>query len=430
MPAGVTYRRTVTVTAVALPGAPPVTPSGWGALRHPVLWLKAHPLVADSLLAAVVAAIPTAIWIVGDNPQPDVDWREPDVGLALLIVLTALPLVWRRRRPLRVLAVTVGAAVGMGAFQYNTDFALLGDLVALYTVGAHCSRTASRRVILGFALAIGPAMLLGPTPAGSRATIGNVLFAYLLYGVVWLVGDNLQTRRANAAALRERAEQAERDRSEEARRAVEEERNRIAREMHDVVAHSMSVMVVQAGGARKVLDRDPAQAERALELIEQTGREALTEMRRLLGVLREDHGAGTVARDPQPSLDRLDDLVEECRAAGLPVALERRGDERPLPPGVDLAAFRIVQEALTNVRRHAGPASAGVTITYTDREVEVEVADDGRGLGADAPPASAGTGHGLVGMRERVALYGGSVSAGPRPGGGFAVRALLPLDAT
>ena len=428
MPAGVTYRRTVTVTAVALPGAPPVMPSGWGALRHPVLWLKAHPLVADGLLAAVVAAIPTAIWIVGDNPQPGVDWREPDVGLALLIVLTALPLVWRRRRPLRVLAVTVGAAVGMGALQYNTDFALLGDLVALYTVGAHCARTASRRVILGFALAIGPAMLLGRRRPGPVPPSGTSSSPTCSTGRVWLVGDNLQTRRANVAALRERAERAERDRQEEARRAVEEERNRIAREMHDVVAHSMSVMVVQAGGARKVLDRDPAQAERALELIEQTGREALTEMRRLLGVLREDDGAGIAARDPQPSLDRLDDLVEAVPRRRAPRRPRATGRRAPAAPGVDLAAYRIVQEALTNVRRHAGPASAGVTIAYRP---------DARGRGGRRRPgprcrrSAGGGGHrARAGRHARARRPVRRVgSAGPRPGGGFAVRALLPLDA-
>lgn len=407
----------------------PAPPTGRAALRHPVLWLKAHPFAADALLAAVVAAIPIAVWIVGDNPEPGVDWRQPDAGLAVLIALTSAPLAWRRRRPLRVLALTVLAAFGMGIFQYNHDFALFGDLVALYTVGAHCSRTASRRVILGFAVLMGPMMWLGPLPEGAGYGGGEIAFAYLMYGVVWLVGDNLQTRRANVAALRERAERAEQDRREEARRAAEEERARIAREMHDVVAHSMGVMVVQAAGARRVLDRDPARAEQALEMIEQTGREALTEMRRMLGVLRSDDG-GAAERVPQPSLAGLDDLVEECRAAGLAVAVRRRGEERPLPAGVDLAAFRIVQEALTNVRRHAGPAAAGVTITYAEGQVEVEVADNGRGLGADPPPAGAGAGHGLVGMRERAALYGGSVSAGPRPGGGFAVRARLPVGAS
>ncbi len=398
------------------------------ALRHPVLWLKARPFVADALLAGIVAAIPVTVWIVGDNPEPGVDWREPDAGLAVLIALSAVPLVWRRVRPLLVFALTVVAAMAMGAARYNTDFALFGDLVALYTVGAHCGRKASRRVLLGVAVLLGPMMAWGPSPHGGYP-IGEVAFAYLMYGTVWLVGDNLKTRRANVAALRERAERAEQDRVEEARRAAEEERARIAREMHDVVAHSMSVMVVQAGGARRVLDKDPARAEHALQLIEETGREALTEMRRLLGVLREDDGADAPERLPQPSLDSLDDLVEECRAAGLPVAVRRRGDERPLPPGIDLAAFRIVQEALTNVRRHAGPAVAGVTITYAEGAVEVEVADNGRGLGADPPSSGDGPGHGLVGMRERVALYGGSVSAGPRPGGGFAVRAQLPLGA-
>lgn len=417
---------TAAAPAVALPGDDPAPPTGWGALRHPVRGLKAHPFVADSILAALVAAIPIAIWIVGDNPEPGVDWREPDAGLAVLIALTSVPLAWRRVRPLLVMGLTVLTALLMGAAGYNHDFALFGDLVALYTVGAHCSRKASRRVLLAFVVLVGPMMVLGPLPEGVSWHLGDVAFAYLMYGTVWLVGDNLKTRRANVAALRERAERAEHDRREEARRAAEEERARIAREMHDVVAHSMSVMVVQASGARRVLGRDPERAEHALQQIEETGREALTEMRRLLGVLREGDD-GTPGRDPQPSLDRLDDLVEECRAAGVPVVLRREGEPRPLPPGVDLAAFRIVQEALTNVRRHAGPASAGVTITYGDTGVEVEVADDGRGLGADRPDGDGGTGHGLVGMRERAALYGGTVRAGPRPGGGFAVRALLPL---
>lgn len=421
----------MTATATgALPGVEPAPPTGWAALRHPILWLKAHPFVADAILAVVVAAIPVTVWIVGDNPEPGVDWREPDIGLAVLIALTSVPLAWRRVRPLLVLGITFLAPVGVGILHYNHDFALFGDLVAVYTVAAHCSRTVSRRVMLAFAIVIGPSMWFAPLPEGADYPTSDIVFAYLMYGIVWLVGDNLKGRRAGVAALRERAERAERDRQEGARRAVEEERSRIAREMHDVVAHSMSVMVVQASGARRVLGREPERAERALELIEQTGREGLAEMRRLLGVLREgEDGGAVVERAPQPSLDRIDDLVEECRAAGLPVALERRGDARPLPVGVDLAAFRIVQEALTNVRRHAGPASAGVTITYGDADVEVEVADDGRGLGADRSPAagSDGTGHGLVGMRERAALYGGSVSAGPRPGGGFAVRARLPL---
>lgn len=416
----------MTAAAVPLPGAPPDAPSGWAALGHPVAWLKAHPYAADALLAVVVAALPVAMWVAGVDDD-GVAWRPPDAGLAVCIALTSVPLVWRRSRPLLVLGLTLAAAALLGMREYNPNHLLGGDIVMLYTVAAHCSKRTSRLVLLGWVVVLGPLMLWAPVPEGGRTPVGDVAMAYLLFGIVWLVGDNLQARRANVAALHERAERAERDRAEEARRAVEAERSRIAREMHDVVAHSMSVMVVQATGARRVVARDPARAEEALGLIETTGREGLQEMRRLLGILREDTGPTGPDRGPQPTLDDIDVLVAECEATGLPVTVRREGAGGPLAPGVDLAAYRIVQEALTNVRRHAGPtATAEVAVTHSPDAVAVEVADDGRGPSADRT----GDGHGIVGMQERAALYGGEVTAGPRPGGGFVVRARLPRDAT
>jgi len=209
---------------------------------------------------------------------------------------------------------------------------------------------------------------------------------------------------------------------ERERAAVAEERRRIARDLHDVVAHSVSVMTVQAGAARLLLDEEPKRAREPLLAVEETGRQALGEMRRLLGILRRAEGKAALA--PQPGLARLDDLVAQARAGGLPVELTVEGERAALPPGVDLAAYRIVQEALTNARKHGGPARAHVALRYGREALELEVTNDG---GASANDGSGG--HGLVGMRERVALYGGELEAGPRASGGYAVRARLPVEA-
>jgi signal transduction histidine kinase len=232
----------------------------------------------------------------------------------------------------------------------------------------------------------------------------------------------LHRRELLATLLGERAERAERERELRAREAVADERARIARELHDVVAHDVSVMVVQAQGAARVLEGEQPQVRQALAAIEATGREAVDEMRRLLGVLRRSDDELAVA--PQPSLGQLEALVAGVRDAGLPVELEVVGEPRTLPPGVDLSAYRIVQEALTNALKHAGPARARVVVRYEADAVALEVSDDGPGV-AEA----VGTGHGLVGMRERVALYGGDLEAGESREGGWALRARLPLGA-
>jgi signal transduction histidine kinase len=256
-----------------------------------------------------------------------------------------------------------------------------------------------------------------------EAASGDYVGVLAIAAVAWLVGFAYHERNRRTAELTERAERAERARATEARAAAAEERARIAREMHDVVAHSLSVMVVQAEAAEAMLDADPERARRPLAAVQQTGRGALTELRRMLGVLREmaDEGA---ALAPQPGLSGLDDLARQVRDAGLPVRVRVEGEPRPLPPGIDLSAYRIVQEGLTNALKHAGPASAEVVVRYGPRDLELEVRDDGRGRGGGAN----GGGHGLLGMRERVALYGGELAAGPRPEGGFALTARLPLE--
>jgi signal transduction histidine kinase len=267
---------------------------------------------------------------------------------------------------------------------------------------------------------VGVTIVLATQPVGFQ--LGGLVSNYILFVTAWVLGDNLQTRRAYVRSLEERAVLSEAAMLEEARQAVTAERTRIARELHDVIAHSVSVMVVQAGAARRVLDKDPARASEAMSSIESTGRQSLNELRRLLGMLREADG-GDTGRVPQPSIEHLDALVAQTREAGLPVALEIEGEPRPLAPGVDLSAYRIVQEALTNTIKHAGPANAEVRLCYGADALELIVSDDGRGADGDA-----GGGHGLVGMRERVSLFGGDLHVGNRPGGGYTVRATLPLE--
>jgi signal transduction histidine kinase len=237
-----------------------------------------------------------------------------------------------------------------------------------------------------------------------------------------VVGFTLNRNRAQAAEAEARAARAEREREERARAAVAEDRARIARELHDVVGHSVSVMTVQAGAVRRLLKPEQEREREALLVVEQTGREALAEMRRMVGVLRHPEEAPALA--PQPGLEQLERLVAQAREAGLPVELRVEGERRPLPPGIDLAAYRAVQEGLTNTRKHAEAERVEVVVRYGDDRVNVTVADDGSGRATGR-----GRGHGLVGMRERIALYGGELDAGPRAEGGYELRVSLPLDA-
>jgi signal transduction histidine kinase len=263
----------------------------------------------------------------------------------------------------------------------------------------------------------------------SSDNVGSTLvFVTLLLGGPWLVGRMVHTRNELAYALADKARRLEHEKEQEAELAVAEERARIAREMHDVVAHNVSVMVVQAAAARRTLGRDPAKARMALESVEATGREALNEMRQMLGVLRK--GDEDLALSPQPSITQLDSLVQRAREAGLEVDVEVEGDRRGLQQSVDLSAFRIVQEALTNTIKHAGPARARVTVRYGAHDVEVDVIDDGRGVVARNGNSMSGGGHGLVGMRERVAMLGGELDAGYLKNGGFGVHARIPLTPT
>jgi signal transduction histidine kinase len=251
----------------------------------------------------------------------------------------------------------------------------------------------------------------------------------VLMATAWILGDNLRTRRAYTASVEERAARLEQEQLDSASRAVNEERARIARELHDVVAHSVSVMVVQAGAARRVMDRDPDRAADALSSIESSGRQALDELRRLLAMLRH-YGDQRPALSPQPTIEDLETLIAQIEEAGLPVTLIVEGQPRHLPSGVDLSVFRIVQEALTNTLKHAGPARATVRVRYEPDHLLLTVTDNGRGLAEQLKRDNGdrvSRGHGLVGMRERVALFDGDLQAGPKPGGGYEVTARLSL---
>ncbi|MFS8480023.1 MAG: sensor histidine kinase, partial [Micromonosporaceae bacterium] len=334
-----------------------------------------------------------------------------------------LAVVLRRRWPLVAVAIASLSALGTVFLAPAVQSGGVALIVVGYTLGAYLPL---RRALVATVALWAPVLLAGSIwPSGFPVVpVWYFLALNLMTAlVVFFVGRTVHNRRAYTAALEERARAAEANQRALAEQAVADERRRIARELHDVVAHHVSVMGVLATGARRVLTRDPAAADEALTTIEETGRTALREMRRLLTVLRtEAEPAAELA--PQPGLGGIEALVEQIREAGLPVTLRINGAETPLDPGVALTVYRIVQEALTNTLKHAGQATALVRLDLDRSCVQLEVSDTGRG----PRPDGGRIGHGLLGMRERVALYGGTLRTGPRPGGGFRVSARIPLE--
>jgi signal transduction histidine kinase len=381
--------------------------------------LRASPWVFDSALALAAAALSTAFFV--SLPAARSLPRGTFVLGCGLVLLHTLPLAARRQFPLAVLVTSVASGLTFAAFDVSPDLLWVTLLVAVYSVAAYGDRWVSLAGLvvaeLGWAaVQLTPGRFQWPTPVSNA----------LVIGAAWLLGHFVGVRRLYVAQLEERTAELERARAELARRAVAEERLRLARELHDVVAHSISMIAVQSGVGAHVADTQPEEAAKALAAIEATSRAALTELRRLLGVLRQDsEPQGSLS--PVPGLADLDGLLAEVAKAGLAVKLQVHGSRPPLPAGVDLSAYRIVQEALTNVVKHAGPARAQVVVGYHDRDVTVEILDDGRDAATPAGESRAGTGHGLIGMRERVQVFGGDLEAGPRPGGGFRVAARLPL---
>ncbi|TDC77116.1 sensor histidine kinase [Streptomyces hainanensis] len=390
--------------------------------RHPT-WVDGCWSLLPLFMSLVVVTAPGTSVYAGD------EWAALIVMFGSYAVMTL-----RRVVPERMLVL----AVAIGLFQLVVDVRPLPSdfafLAIAFTVASLPRRWPSRVALAMSLLAPTVSVLRWPEDSeesGLANTIAGTVFLTIAFLLAWVLGDSLRTRRAYYAELEERANRLEQERETQARMAVAAERARIARELHDVVAHNVSVMVVQADGAAYVLDTAPEQTRNALHTISGTGRQALTEMRRLLGVLRGEDGQVT-GQDyvPQPGVEQLADLVDQVRDTGLPVDFRIEGTPRPLPSGVELTAYRIVQEALTNTRKHGGPdVGAIVRLSYDLDVLTVLAEDDGRGAqrelyeerGAD------GRGQGLIGMRERVGMVGGVLVAGPRPGGGFRISATLPL---
>jgi signal transduction histidine kinase len=379
--------------------------------------IRRHPWWTDSLLALFLTVISVGSVLAGSRHDGHV---SADLLDAILVLLTTVPIALRRYRPLEVLAVTVGAETLLLLFSGRGQVPV-GVIVALYTVASRCERPVSIRAAEWAALPITAAVIVN-----NGAHVERVIPELALFAIAWVLGDNIRTRRAYLAELEARAARLEREREERDERAVAEERSRIARELHDVIAHNVSVMVVQASAGEEVFDTNPARARESLAAVASTGRAALTELRRLLGVIRsEEEGENAPAYAPQPGLEYLDELVRQVRETGLTVELSVLGEPRALPEGVGLCAYRIVQEALTNTLKHACASRAEVSLRYVSDALELQVLDDGRG----APPVNGeGAGHGLIGMRERVALFGGELSARPRSDRGYEVRARIPLE--
>ncbi len=369
----------------------------------------------DVVVALGLAALSLAAFVGG---SPTIGAAGP--ATAALLLLESLPLAARRRYPLEVFLVVVGATIVHVAIvpQGAQLEAGLGVLVAMYTIGERLDRQPSipLAALAGTILGI---LLVGR--GGFPQTLQSLIQTELILGVAWLVGDGSRIRRLYTVALEDRAQLLEREREERAKRAVLEERERIARELHDVVAHHVSVIVIQSGGALRAIDTRPADARSALEAIAMTGRQALTDMRRLVGVPGE--GEETA---PLPRLEQLDSLLEEVRSAGLAVELTVEGDRRRLDPGLELSAYRIIQEGLTNSLKHAGGGRTTATVRYGADALEITIEDE-RGPGSPPALEPAHEGRGLMGMRERVAMFRGTFDA-QRTSTGFRVAARLPTD--
>jgi signal transduction histidine kinase len=378
-------------------------------------WPLAKRYWFDALVVAGIA-VTIAVAVADQQKKNGPDgplWFDVLASIAFLI-----PFFFRRRYPFGAPAA-VGVILAAVSFVdtgfVNDEFTtFLSGIAVAFMFGMLKERS---QALAGAALLVGTIAIIAHNQGDHP---GDFLFPAIVFGVSWTVGFVLGQKLREGSEAKERAERLEREREEQARIAVAEERARIARELHDIVGHSVSVMTVQAAGVRSLLRPEQEREREALEIIEQTGREALAEMRRLVGVLRRPEEGPALA--PQPSLEHVEKLVSQARESGLPVKLRVEGDPVQLPAGVDLTAYRLVQEGLTNAIKHARAENAEVIVRYGDGQVELTVSDDGAGDGDGVKG-----GNGLVGMRERVSVYGGELDAGPRPEGGFRLHATLPV---
>lgn len=387
-------------------------------------WPPNARMLIDALVAAVVAVL--AVVEVAQTSADALPGERAADGFAYALVITAaLSLVWRRRAPVAVMAIVMASLAAFWLRDHGATLAVLG-LPAVFAVAAHEEHRSRAwwALVLGcVAVMVAAGVSVLDEPKGFAYLKGLSIVAFLIGAIA--AGVVIRNRERIFVDTERRAAAAEADRLAEAERAVVRERSRIAREMHDVVAHGMSIVAVQAAAGREIVHVNPDKAAEVFARIEAVGRESLAELRRMLGVLRDsaDHDASL---EPQPGITDIAAAVASSSATGVAAELVIEGHQRPVAPGIELAAFRIVQEALTNVRKHAGrSASATVRIAYEPDVLVVEITDDGRG--AATALSGIGSGHGLIGMRERVEIYGGELTSGPRPGGGYAVRAVLPI---
>ncbi len=363
-------------------------------------WLYRRPQLVD-LGIAIAVWVPT-VAIAARRPHP--------VATTILVTLGTLPLLRRRQVPLAAVGITTAIAVAVIAL--DSPFVPLQLGVALYTLAASGESRAKR----GLGLAAIAVVATALTISSGDGEFGSTAFHVVFLVAAWLLGDAIGSRRAYVKEIEQKAERLEREQLTESRRVVAEEQARIGRELHDVVAHALSVIVVQAGAADEVFELDPALARAPIRAIDKAARAALTDLRRVLGVVN-----GEAGYEPQPGLARLDGLIDQVRATGLDVALEIEGALQPLPATVDLSAFRIIQEALTNTLKHADARHARVSVRYGD-DLRLQIRDDGRGEEPGSRP-----GNGLTGMHERVAMLGGHVEANSLVSGGYLVTAEIPL---
>jgi signal transduction histidine kinase len=376
------------------------------------------PSVVDWLLTLALSILALLEAAGGMYPGP--------VAVAAAVQVAAIvPIAFRRLAPVR--AIAIGVAVSLPYIvvygSVNSLASLLAGLLFSYSVGREAH---GRGLLAGGAVVLFSTIVQGL--GGTFQSPTDWVFAIILMGAALIFGIALRVQVERSIELAVAADRAQREQEAMAQAAVQEERARIARELHDVVAHNVGLIVLQAGGARSVLATDPDRARTALLHVEETGRQTLAEMRHLVGILREDEGE---ERQPLPRLERLPALVDEARAGGLTVNLDVEGSPVELPAGLELAVYRLIQEALTNVRKHAPASHVRARLAYEPDRLRIEVTDDGGPSGAAAAPTRdvSGLGHGLIGMRERVQVYDGQMQAGPLPGGGFRVEATLPLPA-
>lgn len=391
---------------------------------------RSRPMVTDTVMAVLFALVATLGALASEPILKSVgeDFASTPTSLALTVGLMA-PIAFRRRFPLMALIAHTPFFIAYRTLDVpEVSVSSAALFLMIYSAGVHGSsrhRTVVRAITVGLMMSF---VIWGSFFQDVTDVPGNIrlIQAFNLalnlsfFGAAWVLGDLVRRIKDVRGALEERTVQLEKEREANEHRAITDERVRIARELHDVVAHHVSVMGVQAGAARTVIDKSPEQAVAALEAIEETSRTAVTEMHRMLGMLRSDDETDDIA--PQPSMQHLESLIDSMRMAGIGVELQLVGEPRTLTPMVDLSAYRIIQEALTNTVKHAGPAKAIVRVDYTSSSLDLEIVDDGRGIG----PGEGTGGNGLIGMRERALLCEGSLDAGPNPGGGFRVRASLP----